>query len=130
MSKRYLFIAATAALMLAACQESLEDRGAKEAETYTRKNCPAPIDKTMILDSMTFEKDSHTFCYYYRMTGAADTEGAIDWDKAKDALRHALKNTTAMKMYKDAGYSFRYVYRSEKDPTKVWKDVTLTKNDY
>ena len=73
-----LCMIASFAIILAACQESLEDRCAREAEEYTRKNCPVKLDNTTTLDSMTFERATHTIHYYYLMTGIADTEGALD----------------------------------------------------
>lgn len=39
-----------------------------------------------------------------------------------------LKNATAMKPYKDAGYNFRYIYYSTKD--KGRKLLRLTHKDY
>ena len=42
------------ALTFAACQESLDERAAREAKMYTKKNCPAKISETVVMDSMTF----------------------------------------------------------------------------
>ena len=48
------------AMLLTACQESLEDRCAREAKEFTEKNCPRAVDKEIVLDSMTFENATHT----------------------------------------------------------------------
>ena len=117
-------------LLLTACQESLEDRCARETKEYTRKNCPAKMDNNSILDSLTFERETHTLHYYYRMTGIADKEGALDTAAAKKILKDGLKNTTSMKVYKDNDYNFAYTYHSSNDPKKVLFEVTFTKNDY
>ena len=125
-----IIVFATLALFLTACQESLEDRCARDAKTYTAKNCPAKMEENIILDSLTFERATHTLHYYYRMTGLADKENALDTAAAAQILRDGLKNTTAMKVYKDNGYNFTYTYRSEKDPKKTILEVALTKKDY
>ena len=125
-----VFVFACLALLFAACQESLEDRCAREAKAYTAKNCPAKMEENIILDSLTFEKATHTLHYYYRLTGIADKEGAFDSTGARKALQDGLKNTTAMKTYKDNGYNFTYTYFSSKDPKKVLFEATFTKKDY
>ena len=125
-----IFLFACLALIFAACQESLEDRCAREAKEYTARNCPAKMEENVILDSLTFEKGTHTLHYYYRLTGIADKEGLLDSLQAIKVLKDGLKNTTAMKTYKDNGYNFAYTYHSEKDPKKVLFEVTFTKNDY
>ena len=125
-----VFVFACLALIFVACQESLEDRCAREAKEYTAKNCPAKMEENVILDSLTFERDSHTLHYYYRLTGMADKEGLLDSIQATKVLKDGLKNTTAMKTYKDNGYNFAYTYHSEKDPKKVLFEATFTKKDY
>ena len=125
-----ILVFAILALFMASCQESLEDRCAREAKEYTAKNCPARMDTNIIMDSLTFEKESHTLHYYYRLTGIADKEGALDSIDAKKLLKDMLKNTTSMRVYKDNGYSFAYTYHSEKDPKKVLLDVVFTEKDY
>ena len=72
-----LCIIASFALFLMACQESLEDRCAREAQEFTRKNCPSKLDKNINIDSLTFERATHTLHYYYTLTGIADREGVI-----------------------------------------------------
>lgn len=128
MKKLWVFAALTCAF--SACQESLEERCAREVKDYTNKNCPAKMGDNIILDSLTFELPTHTLHYYYRLTGEADREGIMEEIGAKDMLRQELKNTTAMKTYKDNGYNFTYTYRSEKDPKKVLMEVTFTEKDY
>jgi hypothetical protein len=64
------------------------------------------------------------------MTGIADKDNALDTVAAAQILKDGLKNTTAMKVYKDNGYNFTYTYRSEKDPKKTIFEVALTKKDY
>ena len=125
-----VFVFACLALFFTACQESLEDRCAREAKEYTAKNCPAKLAENIILDSLTFARATHTLHYYYRMTGLADKEGTLDSVEAVKTLKDGLKNTTAMKTYKDNGYNFTYTYHSERDPKKVLFEATFTEKDY
>jgi len=127
--KKYILFAGWA-LFLAACQESLEDKCEREAREYTEKNCPARMEENIIMDSLTFERGSHTLHYYYRMTGLADREGALDTAQARRILTEGLKNTTSMRVYKDNGYNFAYTYTSEKEPGKKLFELLLTKKDY
>ena len=128
MKKAFLFV--LAGLLCGACQESLEDRCEREAKEYTKKNCPAMIADEIMMDSMTFDRATHTVHYYYKLTGNSDRADAFKKDEVTAALRDALRNTTALKIFKDAGYSFTYTYHSEKDPKVVWFDVLLTEKDY
>jgi hypothetical protein len=125
-----LCMIASFALFLTACQESLEDRCAREAKEFTRKNCPSKIEKNINIDSLTFERETHTLHYYYTFTGNADREGVMEEINGLDILKENLKNSTAMKVYKENHYNFTYTYHSEKDPKKVLLEVTLTDKDY
>jgi hypothetical protein len=128
MKKLILFV--LTALVTGACQESLEDKCEREAQEYTRRNCPAMVAPEIMMDSMTFERATHTIHYYYRLTGNSDRADAFKKDEATKVLKDGLKNTTSLQLYKDAGYNFTYTYRSEKDPKTVWMEMTFTEKDY
>jgi hypothetical protein len=127
--KKYLLLVAMT-ITLCACQQTLEEQAAKEAKLYTQKNCPAQLDETLIVDSLTFEAATHTLHYYYTLIGKADSVGAVNPQEARKALVNALKNTTTMMAYKEAGYRFAYTYKSQKDPRTVLFETVLTKKDY
>ena len=118
-----------AALVCTSCQESLEDKCAKEAAEFTSKKCPSRIDENTQIDSMTFDKSTHTLAYWYHLTGKADNPEIFKRVNLRKSLIEQIKNSTSMQAYKDAGYSFRYVYRSQKE-NKVYFDATVTKKDY
>ena len=61
---RKLLLTVVASLALMACQESLDEKAAKEAKLYTQKNCPAQIAENLTMDSLTFEQATHTLRYY------------------------------------------------------------------
>ena len=129
-SARFLILTAAIATTMAACQESLEEKAAQEAQLYTQKNCPAKMNDNLILDSLTFELGTHTLHYYYTLTGMADSVGLLDEEIAKQALLTELKNTTSMMAYKEAGYQFAYTYHSQKNPNTTLFEITFGKKDY
>ena len=124
-----LFAALT--LTLSACQESIEERAAREAREFTEKNCPSPIGDNMIIDSMTYESPTRTLHYYYRLVGFDDVKRL--WQNESEARRqllHGLKNATAFKVYKDAGFNFAYTYYLEQNTQEIVYDFTFAKDDY
>ena len=72
-----LFYISIFTLLFVSCQESLEDRCAREAMSYTEKKCPAKIGENTTIDSLIFERESHTLHYYYTLTGNADNMGVF-----------------------------------------------------
>ena len=128
MKKIILFALTT--LILGACQESMEDRCARECVEFTKRKCPSAVAEEMIIDSMTFDRASHTIQYYYKLTGASDRADAYLKDQAKQLLKDALKNSTQLMAYKEEGYQFRYIYYSEQNPKTVYLDILLTEKDY
>ena len=117
-------------MLLTACQESLEDRCAREAKEFTEKNCPRAVDKEIVLDSMAFEKSTHTISYLYTLMGTLDDPQRIDSKHFRELLLMEVKNSTNLKLYKDAGYSFRYCYYSEKENGTKLFEATFRKSDY
>ena len=120
----------TTLTLLSACQKSIEEQAAREAKLYTEKNCPAKLEEGLVIDSMTFDMSTHTFAYYYTLSGMLDNDTIVDSDVVSDALLESLRNTTSMRAYKERGYRFRYVYRSASNPDKVLHDMLFTQEDY
>ena len=117
-------------VLLTSCQESLEDRCQREAKEFTEKSCPRHIDTEIVLDSMTFEKATHTISYLYTLNGSLDDTAKVDSAHFRELLLMEVKNSTNLKLYKDAGYSFRYTYYSEKDSGTKLFEATFRENDY
>lgn len=128
MKKLFIFTAMT--LLLASCQETLEERGAREARDYTEKHCPAPVAHEVTMDSMTFDKSTHTFSYCYSLGGVLDDTAYIRKNNPREMLLQQVKNSTNLKIYKDAGYNFRYVYTSKKLKGVTLFDDTFKPKDY
>ena len=116
--------------LITACQKSIEEQAVREAKLYTEKNCPAKLEEGLVIDSMTFDVSTHTFAYYYTLSGVLDNDTIVDSHVVSDALLESLRNTTSMRAYKERGYRFRYVYHSATNPDKVLHDLVFTKEDY
>ena len=119
-----------AALLATACQESLEERCERESKSYTKKHCPLRIDEFTVMDSMSFHRASHTVCYAYTLYGNADDAAAVSKSDAHRLLLHQVRNSAQLKLYKEAGYSFRYIYFSAKDKGRKLLDTTISEKDY
>ena len=79
---------------------------------------------------MTFDKDSHTIGYCYTLQGSLDNPQRVDKAKFSELLLMEVKNSTNLKLYKDAEYSFRYTYYSEKNSGTKLFEATFRKSDY
>lgn len=124
----FLFVAAT---LLTACQESLEERAAREARELTEDKCPMPIGNNMMLDSVVFDIPTLTQSQYFRFTGDNDNDSVVfALQDAKSLLVSELKSMPSYKPLMNKGVSFRYVYRSNKNPEKTYLEMTITKEDY
>lgn len=127
--RKYLFVIVSA-LLITSCQETLEQRCAREAKEYSEKHCPAPIAKGVTVDSMSFDVATHTLTYSYTLSGVVDDPAVISRNNPREDMLQQLKNATAMKPYKDAGYNFRYIYYSSKDKGKKLFEATFHEKDY
>ena len=127
--RKCLFIIVSA-LLITSCQETLEQRCAREAKEYSEKHCPAPIAKGVTVDSMSFDVATHTLTYSYTLSGVVDDPAVISRNNPREDMLQQLKNATAMKPYKDAGYNFRYIYYSSEDKGKKLFEATFHEKDY
>lgn len=132
MKKILLFT--TALLLLTACQESLEEKAAREAREVTESKCPMPIGDNMYLDSIVFDIPTLTQTQYFRFTGNSDNDSTVvnivSNNDLKGTLVKELKNTPSYKALMNKGISFRYIYGSTAEPEKTYIDITVTKEDY
>lgn len=132
--RKFLTIAAfvLAIFIWTACQKSIEERAFRDAQEYTRKFCPTPPENDVITDSIVFDKASRTQIYYMTFTGPIDNSQSIseNKDKLRGLLLETILNNTSLKAYKEAGFNFRYVCRSQKESGKILLDIEYTKKDY
>lgn len=102
-------------LTLTACFESMEDRAVREAKEYTEKNCPTPPDNNTIIDSLTFDKATKTFCHYQRLINEADVSAAIFESKRvqlHNGLTGEVRSNLNYKIYVEEGFHFAFFCRS------------------
>lgn len=112
------------------CQESLEERCARETQEFTKKNCPVKANESVTIDSMTFDKTTTTLHYYYTVSGKIDNEQALYKSDIRKSILNDLRNTTSIKNYKEAGYNFAYTYWSASRKGQKLVELTFTKKDY
>ncbi len=127
-----LALALAAVGALSSCHHvTLEDRAEQEAKEFTQRYCPTPVKDFQRTDSVTFDRSTHTFNYYFQLSGSADNPETIK--KLRPKLRTALVNDlvgdTGSKAFKAQGYNFRYVFVSEKTKEVLFEEE-LTKKDY
>ena len=129
-----ILLFATALLLLTSCQESLEERAAREAREVTESKCPMPIGDNMYLDSIVFDIPTLTQTQYFRFTGNSDNDSTVENivrnNDLKGTLVKELKNTPSYKALMNKGISFRYIYGSTAEPEKTYIDITVKKEDY
>lgn len=120
-------IYAVVILSITACTESLEDKAAREAKEYTEKYCPTPYVNNCRTDSAVFDKNCKTYTYYVTLQGKADNAIAINANKKKlhEVQKQGIDNNPGLKKYKEAHFSFRFVYRSASENGKVLLDDTF-----
>ena len=129
-AKRIFLLLPAGMLLFTACQESLEERCARECKEYTKKKCPVLIAKDIYLDSLTFTPSNQLLSYYYTVEGVLDDAEFLKQRDFRGMLLKELKRSTGDKLYKDAGYSFRYVYFSGKHKGTQLVEATFHKSDY
>lgn len=127
--KRFAMIVAAAAL-LAGCQESIEERAAREAREVTATKCPMPIADNMLLDSVVYDIATHTQSQYFSVFGALDDDSLFAQTDSRSLLIGELRNAPSYRPLMERGSCFRYVYRSRSRNGHVLLDMTLTPQDY
>lgn len=127
---RKILLFATAILLLTACQESLENRAQRTLKEYSEKNCPMQLSETILMDSCAFEMDTHTLHYYYTLMGTLDNDSTLNTTVMRQMLIDALRNETQTRIFKEAGYNFKYTYYSQTQKGKVIFETLMTKEDY
>lgn len=121
MSTKTCFTSIFALACLFSCQESIEQRAAREAARYTRRFCPTPFINNIRTDSVTFSQQKRTFTYHCTFSAILDDKEIIAANRSKinDMLLASIRESTSMKPYIEAGFHFTYMCRSEKNPKEL-----------
>ena len=130
--KHILLCCVIGSAMLCGCHESIEKRAQREAREYTEKYCPTPVQNYTRTDSVAFYIPTKTYHYYCSATGVLDDPKVfnLNRDKLTQALLANVKENTAFRTYKKAGFAFQWTIRSDKDKKTVYYDRKFTAKDY
>ena len=122
-----LFLCFLLAMFLSSCQESLEDKAARQAKEYTERYCPTPVVNYSRTDSVVFDKKRNVYIYYLSFCDLLDDPKIIEEnrDKITDMLTQSVRESTGLKNFIEAGFKFEYVCHSEKEPKKVLFRVNI-----
>jgi hypothetical protein len=114
-------------IFLSSCQESLEDKAARQAKEYTERYCPTPVINYSRTDSVVFDKKRNVYIYYLSFCDMLDDSEIIEEnrDKITDMLTQSVRESTGLKNFIEAGFRFEYVCHSEKEPKKVLFKVNI-----
>ena len=114
-------------IFLSSCQESLEDKAARQAKEYTERYCPTPVINYSRTDSVVFDKKWNVYIYYLSFCDMLDDSEIIEEnrDKITDMLTQSVRESTGLKNFIEAGFRFEYVCHSEKEPKKVLFKVNI-----
>lgn len=131
MNMTRVVVMASVMMTAVSCQESLEDRAAREDKEYTEKFCPTPPENNVITDSLVFDKKTRTQYYYITFVGDNDNEELINKFKPqlREGLRDQLLNNPQTQAYRDAGFNFAYICRSQ-STGRILLDLKYTKEDF
>jgi PBP1b-binding outer membrane lipoprotein LpoB len=127
---RKIFAVLAAVVLLTGCQETMDERCAREAREYTEKKCPVQVTTGVMMDSLVYEASTRTLVYYYTVEGVLDDAEALRTHNLRGMLLKELRNSANMKDYKEAGYNFRYVYWSTKENGAQLFETTFRQKDY
>lgn len=107
-----------AALMTSVCgckKESFGDRMVRETRENTAKLCPMEVDQDTMLDSMAFDKGSHTLLYYYSLHGFLDFDSLYSDDVVeahRETLIKDIRNSVTLRDVKKEKANFKCIYLS------------------
>ncbi len=117
--------------MTACKHDSLEDKAEKDIKAFNERYCPTPTKNNQRTDSVTFDRDTRTFNYYFDLSGPSDNQEVIDTMRTQlhEALVKDLKEDMGTQAYKNAGYSYHYVFYSA-STHKILFEALLQEKDY
>jgi len=126
---KHFLLLLTALLTLSACQESMEERAARDAADVTAKRCPMKLNDegTLILERITFDKATRTWKQDFLLDAAPEALERLDM---RDVLLQELNNMPSYKPYMESQFIFQYVYCDMKNPKDTLMNIRLTPKDY
>jgi len=134
-ARKNLFILLILSLIaLTSCQEKLMDRFEREANEFSKKNCPQRYDDGMtILDSVSFSKEGDgEFTLYYSLDINEEQKNELIENHLcdlQDINLGIVKNSIQYRKMKEAGVTFTYKYCDLKTGDKV-AEMKFEAKDY
>lgn len=119
-------------IFLVGCHENLKERAVREAQEFTRKNCPQRLEGGLQLDSMVFNVNDSTLHHYYTISGVADSAAVFVEHKKeiRTGLKESIHNNVQMRTFKEAGFYFGFTVCSKKHPGQVLYEERFSKKEY
>lgn len=98
--------------LLPSCHRATLEEQCAEMVKKERRRLPRNVTTGVVLDSMKYDRRSHTLVYYHTMNDSIYTPEMISYGKSQlhQQLLVEISNSVALKRLKDEGLSFRYVY--------------------
>lgn len=127
--KRLLLLLIATALLCAGCRNNFDRNMEAEAEEYTRKHCPERLDNFTTLDSMVYDRESHTLWQHLTVEEQAAELLKGHTAELKALLVENLKNDAKWKACKDKESNFGYIYTSHSGQRPICR-IVLTAADY
>lgn len=103
------------------CQMNFDERLRREAEEFTKNNCPQEPEAGTRLDSVVYSPSRQTYTLYYSLSATNEALFREQTPLLHYMLRQRLINNTDYKEVKSHGITFAYVYRSQSSGAKVYE---------
>lgn len=124
-------------ILMTACQESWQERVARQTAWESLRDCPFYVNESMIMDSITFiapSKDSKTaerHIYYSFVDSMIDLSLINDGmlSAVHQSLVDEVRSATSLRTLKNHDCSFVYHYRLQSDGRTLHTD-TVRAEDY
>lgn len=117
-ARRIALLCGVAVLLSATgCRRATRDDALlREAQTFTRNECPKRIDRFTMMDSMTYAPESRTMTYSYTIDGDldhAELYTASFLEEFRSNMVRDVKNSIALRRMKEERLTFVYRYVSK-----------------
>ncbi len=123
-----VFALITALVTLTSCQhESVEQQAEREAEEYTRRFCPTPVQNFSRTDSERYDPAFRVLLYICTFFDTFDNPEVVDRyrDRISTGLYNEIVNRPTMSKYVAADMQFIYIVRSDSNPDLVLYQDTI-----
>jgi hypothetical protein len=108
---------------------NLSDPIISQTAEYLNKDCPKMVDKITRMDSVV-SQPGKVFAQYYTLinTDAASVDTASYRGRMTEGITNNIKTNAGLKIFRDAGVTFKYYYRDQDGRPFVF--ITVTPEQY